>query len=76
MARKVNQNRKEKAIKTPLSCNCDYFKLVKTVGRRSPVEFLTDDSLTSTLARTVVDSNFKNFTYTNWAASIGASVRF
>ena len=33
-------------------------------------------SLTTTLARTVVDSNFKNYTYTNWAASIGASIRF
>ncbi len=35
-----------------------------------------DWSITTTLARTVVDSNFSNFTYTNWAASVGASMRF
>ncbi len=33
-------------------------------------------SVTSTLARTVVDSNFLNYSYNNWAASIGASMRF
>ena len=33
-------------------------------------------SVTSTVARTVVDSNFKNYTYTNWAMSLGASMRF
>lgn len=33
-------------------------------------------SVTSTLARTAVDSNFLNYTYNNWAMSIGASVRF
>lgn len=35
-----------------------------------------DWSLVGTLQRTVVDSNFKNFTYTNWAASFGAAWRF
>jgi tetratricopeptide (TPR) repeat protein len=35
-----------------------------------------DWALIATLQRTVVGSNFKNFTYTNNAASIGASVRF
>lgn len=33
-------------------------------------------ALTATLQRTVVDSNFKNFTYTNSSLSVGASVRF
>lgn len=33
-------------------------------------------SLTSTVGRTVVSSNFLNYSYNNWAASIGASVRF
>jgi hypothetical protein len=33
-------------------------------------------SLTSTVARTVVNSNFLNYSYNNWAASIGASIRF
>jgi hypothetical protein len=33
-------------------------------------------SVTSTVARTVVDSNFLNYSYNNWAASIGASIRF
>lgn len=35
-----------------------------------------DWSIIGTLQRTVVESNFKNFTYTNWAASIGAAWRF
>ncbi|MDA1101430.1 MAG: tetratricopeptide repeat protein [Proteobacteria bacterium] len=35
-----------------------------------------DWSVTSTLGRTVVDSNFLNYSYNNWAASIGASMRF
>jgi len=35
-----------------------------------------DWSVIGTLQRTVVESNFKNFTYTNWAASIGAAWRF
>lgn len=35
-----------------------------------------DWALIATLQRTVVDSNFKNFTYTNNSISIGASVRF
>ncbi|MBT4486575.1 MAG: tetratricopeptide repeat protein [Rhodospirillaceae bacterium] len=33
-------------------------------------------SATSTVARSVVDSKFLNYTYTNWAISIGASKRF
>ncbi|MBM3490964.1 MAG: tetratricopeptide repeat protein [Alphaproteobacteria bacterium] len=33
-------------------------------------------ALIANLQRTVVDSNFKNFTYTNTAGSIGASYRF
>lgn len=40
------------------------------------VPITRDWSITTTLARTVVDSNFSNFTYTNWAASVGASLRF
>jgi hypothetical protein len=35
-----------------------------------------DWAIIATLQRTVVDSNFKNFTYTNSLASIGASYRF
>jgi len=33
-------------------------------------------SVTSTLARTEVGSNFLNYSYNNWAVSLGASVRF
>jgi len=33
-------------------------------------------SVTATLARTSVNSNFLNYSYNNWAASVGASVRF
>ena len=43
MARKVNQNRKEKAFKNPLSCNAHYFKSAKTIGMTRQSEFLTDD---------------------------------
>ncbi len=43
MARKVNQNRKEKTLKTQLSCNYEYFISVKTIGRQWLSEFFTDD---------------------------------
>ncbi|MFP6771759.1 MAG: hypothetical protein VCE74_05410 [Alphaproteobacteria bacterium] len=33
-------------------------------------------SITTTLARTVVDSNFLNYSYTNWSATFGVSKRF
>jgi hypothetical protein len=39
----VNQKRKEMTAKTPLSCNCEYFKPAKTVGVQRLPEFLTDD---------------------------------
>jgi len=45
MARKVNQNRKEKTLKTQLSCNYEYFISVKTIGRQWLSEFFTDDEL-------------------------------
>ena len=38
---------------------------------------VTDEwSMTTSLAHTVVDSNFKNYIYTNWAMAIGVSRRF
>jgi tetratricopeptide (TPR) repeat protein len=40
------------------------------------VPISADWSVIATLQRTVVESNFKNFTYTNTAASIGAAWRF
>jgi hypothetical protein len=40
------------------------------------VPITADWSVIATLQRTVVESNFKNFTYTNTAASIGAAWRF
>lgn len=40
------------------------------------VPITPDWSVIGTLQRTVVESNFKNFTYTNWAATIGAAWRF
>ncbi len=49
MARKVNQNRKEKTLKTQLSCNYEYFISVKTIGRQWLSEFFTDDYLNSAL---------------------------
>ncbi len=48
MARKVNQNRKEKTLKTQLSCNYEYFISVKTIGRQWLSEFFTDDEIVST----------------------------
>lgn len=33
-------------------------------------------SVTSVIGRTVIDSNFLNYSYNNWTASIGTSVRF
>ena len=40
------------------------------------IPITADWALIATLQRTVVNSNFKNFTYNNNSASIGASVRF
>ncbi len=50
MARKVNQNRKEKTLKTQLSCNYEYFISVKTIGRQWLSEFFTDDYFVSWLS--------------------------
>ncbi len=58
----------------------DSFKKRKDTELRgtffTTVPVTRDWSLTSTVVRTVVDSRFINYTYTNWAVSIGGSYRF
>ena len=42
----------------------------------TPIPVTEELSITTTLARTVVDSNFLNYSYTNWSATFGVSKRF